>query len=134
MAPEKEHSALAGAEVRGIDSAEQHQVSRENKPALSCSQRLIARIPKSSREELWVTIRAFNAVNKCELRVHERDGARNWRPTPRQLVIGPSAISLLIKSLNEVEARLYDGAAKMAAPLGIRTQEDGLSQTFCTDR
>jgi len=134
MAPKMEHSALAGAEVRGIDLAEQHQVSRENKPALSCSQRLIARIPKSSREELWVTIRAFNGANKCELRVHERDGARNWRPTPRQLVIGRSAIPLLIERLTEVEAQLYDHAAKIGAPIDIRAQEDGLSQTFDTDR
>jgi|SRR6516165_928144 hypothetical protein len=134
MASQKQTPALPGADVRGNDIAEQQQVGRDNNPPAPRKQRLIARIPKSSREELWLTIRAYNGVNKCELRVHERDGARNWRPTPRQLVIGRSAICLLIEHLPEVQARLYDHAAKIAAPIDTRAQEDGLSQTFCTDR
>jgi hypothetical protein len=131
MPPKLQNSVLAGTEFRGSDLA---VVVREIDLAPPRSQHLIARIPKSSREELWLTIRAYNGVNKCELRVHERDGTGNWRPTPRQLVIGRAAIFPLINHLTEVKARLYDHAAKIAAPIDTRAQEDGLSQTFCTYR
>jgi hypothetical protein len=111
---------------------EQQQVGRN--PCPRQSDLLIARIPKSSRQELWVTIRVFNGVTKCELRVHERDGTGNWRATPRQLVIGRAAIFPLINHLTEVKVRLCGDTAKNPAPLNVGAQEDSLSQTFCTDR
>jgi hypothetical protein len=68
--------------------------------------RVVARIPKNGREEFRLTIRAFDGVEKAELRVFERDGCGGWHSTPRHIVIGRGPISGVIDALVEAEARL----------------------------
>jgi hypothetical protein len=68
--------------------------------------RLIAAVPKSGREEFRIGIRNYNGTPKVELRVFERDGPGNWKPTPRHVVIGLGAISAVISAFCEAEARL----------------------------
>lgn len=68
--------------------------------------RLVATVAKSAREQFRVGIRDYGGVLKCESRVFELDGERNWKPTPRAVVIGLGAIAGIIAGLCECEARL----------------------------
>ena len=101
----KQNPALAGTGFRGNDLAEQ-QVRREHTQDSEQNQ-LIARVPKNSREEFWVSLNRFSdGSRKADIRVWQRHADGTWLPTPRNLVIGKDAIPAVIRSLAEAEARL----------------------------
>jgi hypothetical protein len=68
--------------------------------------RLIATVPKSSREQFRIGIATYNGVRKCELRVYELDRAGNWTATPKLVVIPHGSLSGISSAFCEVEARL----------------------------
>jgi hypothetical protein len=99
-------NGAANHPVREIDQAGQ-RVDREYKETSHVAQhRLIATVAKSAREQFRIGLRDYGGVVKCELRVFELDGERNWKPTPRAVVIGLGAIAGIIAGLCECEARL----------------------------
>lgn len=105
MPSEMRNPVLAGTGDR--EKPDQRQsVTRENSPHENCPQDVIARIPKSRREEIWLAVRLFNGVAKLEVRIYELDGERNWRPTERQFAIPKSALLPLRDSLLLAEAHL----------------------------
>ena len=107
MALEKQNGAANLAHpVREIDQAGK-RVNREHKQTPPLAQdRLIAIVAKSSREQFRVSIRDFNGVRKCEIRVYELDRAGNWTATPKLLVIPHGSIPGITEACCEVEARL----------------------------
>jgi|tagenome__1003787_1003787.scaffolds.fasta_scaffold20982845_3 hypothetical protein len=107
MAFEKQNGAASLAHpVREIDQAGK-RVNREHREKQANPQdKLIAIIAKSAREQFRVSIRDFNGVRKCEIRVYELDRAGNWAPTPKRLVIPHGSIPGITEACCEVEARL----------------------------
>src|SRR5436190_3034850 len=104
--PTQNAAANKAHRVRKIDQAAQ-RVDREHKQRQTITQdKLIAIIAKSSREQFRVSIRNFNGVRKCEIRVYELDRAGNWTPTPKRLVIPHGSIPGITEACCEVEARL----------------------------
>jgi hypothetical protein len=67
---------------------------------------LIATVPKSGREEFRISLRDYNGVRKCELRVYARAPSGDWIATGKVVVIARAAIAAVIAALCECEARL----------------------------
>ena len=67
--------------------------------------RLIATIPKSGREDIRVSIRDFRGRLAIDIRVHADDG-RERKATPKGVAIKPEMVSDLIKALQEAHLHL----------------------------
>ncbi len=96
-----------GSDLRNSHSG-RGDVSENSAKPINVNQqyRLVATVAKSAREQFRVGVRDYGGVAKCELRIFELDGERNWKPTPRAVVIGLGAIAGIISALCECEARL----------------------------
>ncbi len=82
-------------------------VSSRNSAKLAPQQyQLIARVPKSIREEFRIGIRDYSGTAKIEIRIFERDGLGMWQPTPKRVIVGRGPIAAVIAALCECEARL----------------------------
>jgi hypothetical protein len=75
------------------------------------SQRLVASIQKSGREQFRILLKDFHGVTKTEIRVYERHRDRDWEPTPRHVVIGRDYLLDVVQGLLEASALLKSEAA-----------------------
>jgi hypothetical protein len=106
MALQKQNTATAnGGACESTHLA--RRAAQQDTIANSKPQRLISTVPKNSREEFRVGISRFSdGTLKAEIRVFERDGEGNWKPTPRGITIPRGSLAGITAALCEVEARL----------------------------
>lgn len=69
--------------------------------------RLIARVEKSGREEYRVSIRTRNGNRHVDLRIFADNGVER-AATPKGLAIKPTSLQLLIEALRRAQAAVAD--------------------------
>jgi hypothetical protein len=71
---------------------------------------MIATIPKNSREEIRVSLDAFQGQTLCNVRVWFLDGAA-MRPGKQGIAVKPALLPDLIAALQDAHTRAAGGAA-----------------------